>query len=347
VAPHQLQGKSPAESVRWICEEEPRKASGLNRELGRDEDNMLQMAMRKEARQRYRSVEQFAADIGRYLSNEPVLARPARAGYHLRKYVRGHRIGAAVAAGLVLLLASFVAVQAAQLRRITRERDRADRVTQFMNDLALNLNREGHHGEAEKVLRDTLDVRRRHFGPQQPDTLRTMSSLAITITVQSRYAEAERLQSETLDMQRRVLGPEHPETLRSMTNLANVLSREGRYPDAEKLEREALGMQHRVLGPEHPETLRLLTNLANTLSHEGRYAEAEKLQRETLGIQRRVLGPEHPGTLVTMTDLGVSLKQQSRYAEAEKLQREALGIQRRVLGPEHPSTLRSINILSS
>jgi tetratricopeptide (TPR) repeat protein/predicted Ser/Thr protein kinase len=434
VSPHQLQGKSPAESVRLICEEEPRKPSAWNRELGRDEDNLLQMAMHKEMQRRYRSVEQFAADIGRYLNNEPVAARPASAGYRMQKYVRRHRIGVGVAAGLLLLLAGFATVQAGQLRRITRERDRADRITGFMSgmfkvsdpgeargnsitareildkaskdidtglakdpelqaqmmgvmeqvygnlglyvraqtlltqalaiqrrvlgpnhpqtlrsmdDLVLNLNREGHYAEAEKLQRETLDLRLRDLGLQQPDTLKSMSSLAITLALEGRYAEAERLQRETLDLQRRVLGPEHPETLRSMNNLANTLNREGHYTDAERLQRETLNKQRRVLGPEHPETMGSMGNLANTLNREGRYTDAEKLQQETLDMRRRILSPEHPDTLVAMTDLAATLKRQRRYSEAEEWEREALDIQRRVLGPEHPSTLMSMNNLST
>ena len=434
VAPHELQGKSPAESVRWICEKEPRVPSSLNPELSRDEDNILHMALRKEPQGRYRSVEQFAADINRYLSNEPVLARPATAGYRLQKYVRRHRIGVAVAAGLVLLLAGFAAVQAVQLRRITRERDRADRVMQFlsgmfkvsdpgeargnsitareildkgsqdiraglsqdpelqaqmlrvmgqvygnlglyvrarelltqaldirrrvlgpsdpqtltsMDDLVLNLNREGHYRDAEKLQRETLELRRRVVGPEHPDTLRSMSSLSNTLALEGRYPEAEKLQRETLDIQRRIRGPENPETLRSTDNLAITLDRVGHYAEAEKLQRETLEIRRRVLGPEHPETLGSLGNLGATLNREGRYAEAERLQQETLDLRRRILGPQHPDTLVAMTDLAVSLKRQRHYAEAEKLEREALEIQNRVLGPEHPSTLMSMNNLST
>jgi hypothetical protein len=40
-----------------------------------------------------------------------------------------------VAAGLVLLLAGFTGMQYFQLRRITRERDRANRVTEFMEGM--------------------------------------------------------------------------------------------------------------------------------------------------------------------------------------------------------------------
>jgi serine/threonine protein kinase/Flp pilus assembly protein TadD len=434
VSPHQLQGKSPAESVRLICEEEPRKPSAWNRELGRDEDNLLQMAMHKDVQRRYRSVEQFAADIGRYLNNEPVVARPASAGYRMQKYVRRHRIGVGVAAGLALMLASFATVQAAQLRRIIRERDRADRITGFMSgmfkvsdpgeargnsitareildkasrdidtglakdpelqaqmmgvmgqvygdlglyaraqalltraleirrrvlgpnhpqtlssmdDLALNLSREGHYSEAEKLQRETLDARRRVLGPRHPDTLTSMSNLAWAIGRQGRYPEAEKLQRETLDLRRRVLGPEHPDTLVSISDLSVSLKRQAHLAEAEKLQRESLDIQRRVLGPQDPHTLTSMNNLANTLNQEDHYAEAEKLQRETLDIQYRVFGPDHPDTTRSMTNLANTLHQERRYAEAEKFERQALDIQRRVLGPEHPHTLSAMNNLAS
>ena len=62
----------------------------------------------------------------RYLSHEPVAARPASAGYRLRKYIRRHRVAVGVAAGLVMLLAAFSVLQALELRRTTLERDRAN-----------------------------------------------------------------------------------------------------------------------------------------------------------------------------------------------------------------------------
>jgi hypothetical protein len=90
---------------------------------------------REESRRRYATASEFSADIGRYLFHEPVVARPASAAYRTRKYVRRHPVGVTVAAGLVLLLAGFAATQSFQLRRITRERDRGNRVTEFMEGM--------------------------------------------------------------------------------------------------------------------------------------------------------------------------------------------------------------------
>jgi eukaryotic-like serine/threonine-protein kinase len=349
-APHQLQGKSPAESVRWICEQEPRTPSVANRALGPDEDNILEMAMRKEADGRYRSVDQFAADIRRYLNNEPVLARPATAGYRLQKYVRRHRIGVVVTAALVLLLAGFAVVQSVQLRRIIRERDRADRVTRFMSGMfkvSDPSEARGNSITAREILeRASKDI---HTGLAKDPALQAemMAVMGQVYGNLGLYVRAEPLLTKALEIRRSVLGLRHPQTLSSMDDLALNLNRQGRHREAEKLLRETIDLRRQVLGPQHPDTLASMSSLGITLTVESRYAEAEKLQRETLDIQRRVLGPEHPETLRSMTNLANTLGREGRHADAEKLRRETLDVKRRVLGPENLETLFSMSALAN
>ena len=118
---------------------EPKQLVSL---LRGDLDWITMKALEKDRARRYGTPSELAADIRRYLNHEPVVARPASAGYRLRKYVRRHRVAVGVAAGLVLLLAAFSVLQAVQLRRITRERDRANRerdratrITDFMTGM--------------------------------------------------------------------------------------------------------------------------------------------------------------------------------------------------------------------
>jgi eukaryotic-like serine/threonine-protein kinase len=349
-APNQVQGKNPAEAVRSICEDEPPKPSSLNHELGRDADNLLDMAMRKEAQRRYPSVEQFAADIGRYLGHEPIQARPTSTGYRMQKYIRRHRLGVSLAAGLALLLTGFAAVQAAQLRRITRERDRADRVTQFIAGMFKVSDPSEARGNSI-TAREILDKASKEIDPGLA-TDRDLQAQMMAVMGQvygnlGLYAQAQALLTPALDIRRRVLGAAAPQTLSSMNDLAWNLSRQGHYSESEKLQRETLNLRRRVLGPEHPDTLISMSNLAWAVGRQARYAEAEKLQRETLDLRRRVLGPDHPDTLVSMADLAVSLRRQGHFADAEKVEREAFAIQRRVLGPEHPDTLTSMNNLAN
>ena len=80
-------------------------ASGaLSRTLRGDLDNIVLKAIQKEPELRYASAEQFAADLQRYRSREPVMARPPTPGYRARRFVARNR--GAVAAALVVLLSA-------------------------------------------------------------------------------------------------------------------------------------------------------------------------------------------------------------------------------------------------
>jgi serine/threonine protein kinase len=82
----------------------------LRKKLAGDLDNIILMAMRKEPHRRYRSVEQFSEDIGRYLEGRPVIARLETPGYQLAKFVtrNAEGVAAAVVVGAALIsIAAF------------------------------------------------------------------------------------------------------------------------------------------------------------------------------------------------------------------------------------------------
>lgn len=120
VAPHRTEGKSPLETVRLICEDDPRPPSSLRPELAGDLDHILQMALRREPQRRYASAEQLAADLRRWLSAEPVLASPDTIWYRSGKFLKRHWLGVAAAAIVLLALAIGAGVAAWQARRAER-----------------------------------------------------------------------------------------------------------------------------------------------------------------------------------------------------------------------------------
>ena len=103
--------------------------------LREDLDWITLKALEKDRERRYGASLALAADLENYLQNRTVEARAASAAYRVRKYVRRHAVAVAVASGAAILLIAFAATQAVQLRRITRERDRADRITEFMTNM--------------------------------------------------------------------------------------------------------------------------------------------------------------------------------------------------------------------
>jgi len=82
----------------------------LSRKLRGELDWITQKAMEKDRTRRYQTASELAADIGRYLKNEPVLAGPPSVVYRLRKFIVRHRAALApvawggVVAALVVLL---------------------------------------------------------------------------------------------------------------------------------------------------------------------------------------------------------------------------------------------------
>jgi len=79
----------------------------LHQELQGDLDAIVIKALEKNPANRYGSPAELAADIARYLHNEPVDARPASTLYFARKYVRRHRAAVAAVLAAALLLLSF------------------------------------------------------------------------------------------------------------------------------------------------------------------------------------------------------------------------------------------------
>ena len=98
---------APSEVVR-------RDNEKLAARLRGDLDTIVLHAMHKEPSRRYETVERFAEDIRRYLSDEPITARPDHFVYRSRKFLRRNRL--AVGVGLALLIAFGAGLFSSELR---------------------------------------------------------------------------------------------------------------------------------------------------------------------------------------------------------------------------------------
>jgi serine/threonine protein kinase len=265
-----------------LCGTEPRQLVGA---LRGDLDWITMKALEKDRNRRYNTVTEFAADINHYIRHEPVLARPVTSAYRLRKYVQRHRVGVLVTALAVTLLTGFSIVQALQLRRITRERDRADRVSDFL----VGMFRVSDPSEARGnsiTAREILDQGRARIDTDLADQpvirARLMQTMAEVYEALGLYSSARPLFQQALDTRRLEFGLEHPDTLASMDRLAENMVREGHYSEAESLGRNALEIRYRLFGPENANTVASMQTLAEITLSEGHYAESERLNRDAL-----------------------------------------------------------------
>jgi non-specific serine/threonine protein kinase/serine/threonine-protein kinase len=120
-------GRSEAELIRAICEDEPRPPSTIAHDhIPFDVDVIVMKALRKEPERRYGSVEQLSEDLKRYLDGRPVRAVPDSRAYRAGKFVRRHRLGVGAAVALVVAVAGGIGATLWQARAARQERERAD-----------------------------------------------------------------------------------------------------------------------------------------------------------------------------------------------------------------------------
>jgi serine/threonine protein kinase len=331
-----------------VRQAEPRQLVSL---LKGDLDWITMKALEKDRARRYDSPTALAADITRYLTDEPVLASPPSLSYRASKFVKRHRTGVIAASLIFLMLIGLSVSMTVQAFRIARERDRANQEAaeaKNVSDFLVGLFNVSNPSEARGnsiTAREILDKGANQIETNLTNQPKVQARLLMTIgTVYETlglYPQAQKLLEKSLALRRQVLGSEHPDTLVTMKELARILRVEGRSAESEKLLRQTLESERRVLGPENPITMQCMIELGNTLREQGQLAESEKLRVETLALERRVLGPEHPETLKSMNNLADTIGEEGRLSEAEQLLRETLDLRRKVLGPDHPETLRT------
>jgi tetratricopeptide (TPR) repeat protein len=327
--------------------------ASMRRQLAGDLSWIVLKAIEKDQNRRYASPSDVASDIRRYLTDQPVVARPPSASYHLQKFVRRHRQLAASATAVFVALVSRViastlealSARSAEAAAVV-ERDSAlaaDQAnTKAMNRVLFSLLNQipaiVDNGFAQKLLEQLA-----YEGPStdellaQAATERAVSGayrdLGQWANAQQHLEQALRLaQSAPKDPLSRPLptlgsrAENTPAELSTMTELAYVCEVQGNFTRADQLLNNAFETQRLLLGREHPETLQSELKLAHFYHFQWRLKEAESLFREVLEIRGNhgYQGYEfEKGTSVVLA-LASVLQDQGKYAQAGALLNRAL-----------------------
>jgi serine/threonine-protein kinase len=353
----------PGDTAEQVARQRAAHVDSLRRQIAGDLDTVILKALHKEPARRYASAEQLSEDLRRHLEGMPVHARPDTFTYRAGKFVRRHRVGVAMAATVVGLLAAFgvaMAVQAARLReernralaaedRAKREAETARRVSSFLVDLFRVSDPQNSRGQPV-TAREILDKGRTRIATDLKGEPLVQAHLMDTMGVVYRklalYGASRELLAAALDTRRTLLGEEHLDTATSMNDLAEALRESGDLKGAEPLYRRALEVRRKLQGNESPEIADSLNNLALLLQQQGRPEEADPMYREALAIRKRLLGPRSFEAAVTMSNLAQNLRARGRSAEAEAMFREVLALRLETLGEDHPRTANSLDHLA-
>ena len=110
--------------LRDLAEKDPPKPSTIEPAVQGDLDWIALKALERDPDRRYGSADDLADDITRYLSFEPITARPPSRRYLITKFVRRHRVG--VAAAIAISLAVLIGGITSTALYIEAERNRVE-----------------------------------------------------------------------------------------------------------------------------------------------------------------------------------------------------------------------------
>jgi serine/threonine protein kinase/Tfp pilus assembly protein PilF len=312
----------------------------LRRRLAGDLDNMVLMAMRKDPQRRYASVDQLSNDIERHLQGLPVVARKDTLGYRSRKFVGRHKLGVAVAAAVLVLIVGFSITVTVLWQRAVREQQRAQAVSNFLQELFSIPDPSESRGEsvtAREMLDRGVQKIDQSLSPQprlQADLMSTMGRVYRSLGL---YPPAKKLLEDSLKLHRRTLGRDDPLVASDLHNLASVLRDMGKDAEAEPLVREALRLQRQRGETQNIDYASGLTNLGAVLEAKGELDQAEALYKKSLAIKRKLPQIDEQDIATSLNNLGKIYETKGNYAAAEPNYRESLAI-RLKLAQDRPST---------
>jgi len=345
----------PGPGARLVASDEESESIAKNRGtdlrsllavLRGDLDAISLKALEKDRARRYSTPMELAADIGRYLKNQPVQARAPGALYRTGKYVRRHRLAVTLGSLLAVLGIAFAIAQMTELRSIRRERDRADRISSFLTDMyrvPAPSEARGNSVTAREILDRSSEAIERGLDRDPVVRSQLMMVMATTYDDLGLFSRSHALLEHVIEDRTKRLGANNPKTLEAASLMAWVLYRQGRGAEAERLIRTTIDAQTRVLGPADPATLESRDRLARILLRQAHYAQAEKIERDLLATGGPDNGAANPQSLRFMDGLARALAGQSRFPEAEAEYRDLLDRERRSLGADHPDTLATVH----
>jgi serine/threonine protein kinase/tetratricopeptide (TPR) repeat protein len=319
---------------------EPARLSAL---VQGDLDWIVMKALEKDRSRRYETASALAADVRRFLAEEPIEARPPSAWYRFRKLARRHKVtlttAALVAASLLIgfVLSTWLAIRARAAEAVAQK---SEAVAQQHCDAACA-------AEADALIeRDRARDAERRAGEEMQNTEAALHFLLADVleqadpyhepnrelTVRTMLDRAARRLEENKDM---------PAVVRAsiQQTIGGVYLGLGEMQEAERQLTEAYALQREHSGEDHRDTLATAFGLAQLYWFQSDYARAEPLYRRVVEGRTRLLGEDDRETLLATNSLAHLYSFRDETERALPLLTKALEASRRLYGEHDPVTL--------
>jgi serine/threonine protein kinase len=350
-----------------IAEQRGLEPGHLSRNLRGELDWIVMRAMEKDRNRRYESASAFAADVQRYLSDEPVQACPPSTRYKLRKYARKHRRALMTASAFLVVLLSAVAISTWQALRAA-ERAEGERIAKesaqnrlaqiekaidILGSIFKDLDPQQGEPDAKPLramLAERLDQANQELKGEAVGDPLAVAKLQLTLGNSQMglgYADkAIPLFIKAYDTFAAEAGLDHPDTEASMMGLCNAYHLSGKARDGLAWFEGNAGVTAEQLGREHPATLDTMDYLAYMYLNCGKLDKSIPLLEETLKLRTVILGRSNPKTLNCMRGLAMAYPSVGKRKEAIALLEEVLKLRTSTQGADHADTLRSMEALA-
>jgi tetratricopeptide (TPR) repeat protein len=326
--PLDMETSSLLEAARIICEDPPRPLRQVARAVDSDLETIVAKALQKAPEDRYQSVGELSDDIRRVLTTEPILARPPRAAYQLRKLIQRHRLPFARAATAVAAIAGVAVWMSVLYARTEVARQESEAVTDFLTDMLAS--GDPRRNDRDVTVRQVLDASagtiREDFAGQPVIEARLQSAVGNVYRELGLFTEARAPLERSLEIRRSDGESDDIAVASSLEDLGALRNRDGNYDEARELSEQALVIREAKQGPDHPAVAGSLVGLAYSLQQSGKYAEALVFNERALAIHEKAFGPDSPEVAHALNALAIIRKELGEYDFARTLYERAVAI---------------------
>jgi serine/threonine protein kinase/Tfp pilus assembly protein PilF len=369
-----FRGEDRQELLRQIAFEEPIAPRKVDRGIPVDLETMVLKCLAKNPNERFATAGELAADLRRWLEDQPIQARRPTLVKRARHWARRHRLVTATAATVlimsVLALCAGLVILSGLYRDLDRQNDelknaiareqealgRAKASAQeakeseadteaYSNFLVNNVlaaarpqDRAGGLG-IRVTVREALDAARpnieKTFASRPYAEAKTRHALGTTYRVLGEPAIAIQEFERARNLIQQVRGPAHEDTLETCNALALAYQDAGRLKEAVPLLEETLRLRKQSGDPADERTLRMMANLGGVYLEAGQPAEALALFKEAVALNK-----DNP----PMHGLALAYREVGRLADAAAVLEEVVELSK-AKSPAHLDTAEAMTSL--